>query len=148
MRAAAILLVLSLRAFAQSACGPADVQFKLTTDNSQHPLPAPEPGKARVFVINRTTDARIAVDGQWVGAGASGSYFSFSLNPGLHHLCAAFSNWLDREVAAHSLDAKAGETYYFAARIPHLGDPELVPLDPDEAALLLAQSKFSTARQR
>ncbi len=148
MRALILVLLFSLRALAQNTCGQESVSFKVTTDKSQHPLPAPEPGKARVFVIGRAPTTSIAMDGKWLGAASYSTYFFLSLDPGLHHLCARAFNWPNLGFAAHSLDAKAGETYYFATRIPRSEDLELVPLDSDEAALLLSQSKFSTSRPK
>jgi len=85
MRAVSILFLLfSCHAAAQTACGPSGVSFKVTVDKSQRALPPPEPGKARVYAIGSGT---IAMDGQWMGEGSRDTYFSFSVEPGLHHLC-------------------------------------------------------------
>ena len=38
---------------AEAACGPRDVRFKVTADKSRHPTPAPENGKAPIYVVQK-----------------------------------------------------------------------------------------------
>jgi len=166
------------------ACGPDKVKFKVRTEKHQHPTPAPQSGKARVYLAG---DSAFAVDGQWVGASNPNTYFSLSLDPGEHHFCARFSRlvpglaglvFLPQRVkgySVHSLDAKAGETYYFGVRgypYPTYGtailppfflitmlqsapEPatraapvELVQYDADEGIRVVAQSRFSTSHPK
>ncbi len=55
-------------------CGPAGASFTVTRDRTQHPMPAPEDGKALVYVIGSSRFpgwgfwGTLAVDGKWVGA--------------------------------------------------------------------------------
>jgi hypothetical protein len=166
------------------ACGPDKVKFKVHTEKHQHPTPPPESEKALVYLAG---DSTFAIDGQWVGASNPATYFYLSLDPGTHHFCARFSHLVPgfaglfflperiKGYSVHSLDAKAGETYYFGLRgypYPSYGtaflppfflvtmlqsapEPatraapvELVQYDADEEARVVAESRFSTSRQK
>ena len=75
---------------AEAACGPMDVQFDVTADKYQHPAPTPENGKALIYVVQQHPGStRIGADGEWLGGLQRGGYFSASIDPGVHHLCAA-----------------------------------------------------------
>ena len=87
------------------------------------------------------------MDGQWMGEGSRDTYFSFSVEPGLYHLCSRRSELGFKQYSLHSLDAKAGETYYFFTRYIKEGY-ELELVDPDEGARLVAQFTFATSRQK
>src|SRR5262249_40132592 len=74
---------------ARSACGPDDVRFDVETTNVSRLAATPEPGKALVYVIGQELAhghgdilARVGVDGAWAGALRTGSYISFSVEPG------------------------------------------------------------------
>jgi hypothetical protein len=76
-------------------CGGA--QFEVTTLKSQHPVVQPDAEKAVVYFIEdddsaypwgRKPTIRAGLDGSWVGATHSNSFFYFSVAPGEHHLCA------------------------------------------------------------
>src|SRR5579871_5169806 len=87
-----------------TACGPADVKFKVEAAPVGTRVPGPDPNAARIYIIQDygelTEDAacfhlgcittKIAVDGSWVGAAQGGSWFSFTVPAGEHHMCA---NW-------------------------------------------------------
>lgn len=71
-------------------CGPYDVQFDVKTAENKNALPAPESGKALVVFLQddarfgsrpRPT-TRFGIDGAWVGATHSNSYFYVSVDPG------------------------------------------------------------------
>src|SRR6478752_1099912 len=98
------LMLLSCLAFAQddaaiakakaAACGPDDVSFSVKTSEGSHPPATVEPGKALVYVVGQDPAcsncgkvARIGLDGTWIGAIDFGSYTSFTVEPGEHHLC-------------------------------------------------------------
>ena len=62
MKTIAAIVLLSCGAFgqdkagvsaAEAACGPRDVRFKVTADKSRHPTPAPENGKAPIYVVQK-----------------------------------------------------------------------------------------------
>jgi hypothetical protein len=152
MRIALVVLLFAASALAQkppeglpAACGPRDSGFSVKLDKSQHALAAPEPGKARVYFIQdaRAFTTNIGVDGGWVGANEGNSYFSVSIEPGLHHLCAD----IEPRLAGHQMGllhfaAEAGQTYYFRTRLLiGQGGPEyfaFTPVDGDEAGRMIA----------
>jgi hypothetical protein len=156
----------SLQAAPQGTCGPKGVDFDVKTVPGQA-VPQLEDGKALVFVNEVFKKApgelgnptiRIGLDGKWLGAVRPNSYFSFSVDPGEHHLC---TNWqskfkgLSREAAFASFDAKAGRTYYFRARITYQGFDkaatmvlDLEPVNEDEGKYLVASSPASSVEAK
>jgi hypothetical protein len=144
------------------ACGPNDVSFNVKLDKSQHSLTQPEPGKARIYFINdlgvvrtlrtQTEPLRLGVDGAWVGASHGNSYFSVSIDPGEHHICAALQYYREAKlvVVAH-LQVEAGRTYFYRTRLVALGDPQYLELDPadsDEGEFLIASYPLSVSHSK
>lgn len=165
MRVALVILFLSASLIAQDqsapavvarACGPEGTDFKVKLDESKHALAPPEPGKARIYFIQDIGDVscigacvktKIGIDGAWVGVVQRNSYFSVSVDPGEHHLCATPG----RMTALAHLTAEAGKTYYFRAR--DIGSTtqnlfDFVPIDNDEAEYLVALFPLSASRPR
>jgi hypothetical protein len=153
----------AVNALQAAGCGPNNIHFVVRTDKKQHPTAEPEPGKALVYVIGDTwgdhvpihigtPPTRFGIDGTWVGANGYRSYFSFSVDPGDHHMCTNMQAMIQREVksstAAASFTAEVGKSYYFRTVTPVAGPSggrtELVPVDPAEGQLLIAASAFST----
>ncbi|HLJ49006.1 MAG TPA: hypothetical protein VKU01_23490 [Bryobacteraceae bacterium] len=146
---------------ALAACGPAGVSFQVNGDKSHHPTPAPENGKALLYL---TGDAAFGVDGHWVGASTGKSYFTVSLDPGVHEVCARKSHWLpwfgiiyvwtkSTAYSVHELDTKAGETYYFGpqgglSNPPSITSFELVRYNTAEGTRIVAASRFSTSHPK
>ena len=106
---------------AEAGCGPQDQKFEVNSDESQHPAPTPEDGKAVIYFAAdagaRQGMVRISsifgVDGKWVGAVNSGRYFFVSIEPGEHHLCARRQSFLPPGgpgVSVRSLKAEPGGT--------------------------------------
>ena len=162
-----LFLLTASTAFAQSgpsasyvpeACGPTQIQFSVKTDNSQHSVSNPEPGKALVYVIEEFQNTsrgilrptvRVGLDGVWVGANRGASYLFFSVAPGEHHLCASWQS-SDREIATQysltNFTAETGKVYFFKVepREESLGNDgnawskDLAPVNPDEGQYLIA----------
>lgn len=148
---------------AQAACGPFDTHFDIKLDETYHSLSIPEPGKALVYVIEEQkfrflndVTVRIGLDGAWVGANRGNSYFSFSVNPGEHHLC---GDWKigalyggNRLVTLAGFTTEAGKVYFFRARASGAKDEEaILDLDlvnSDEGQLLVAASALSNAHAK
>jgi hypothetical protein len=142
-------------------CGPADAKFSVKADKGQHPAAEPGPGKAIVYFVEDDTHfqstpkptTRIGLDGAWIGANHGNSYFSFSVDPGEHHLCASWQSFIgpgsrNKSAAAH-FTAEAGSVYYFRVENTWLREVmipgiELAPLDSDEGQLLASKFAFST----
>src|SRR6516225_6869439 len=109
---------------AEVGCGPQDAKFEVKTDESQHPTPTPEDGKALIYVV---ADGHLTTifgfDEKWVGAVSSGisgtTYFFVPIDPGEHHVCAMLQSVLQHRgprVYVHLLKAEPGRIYYFRTR--------------------------------
>lgn len=136
LTALAVMLLLagSARALAAArptilpdACGADDVRFEVKTEKHKPPPAAPSDGKA-LLVLSESFPAhgpfvphptvRFGVDGAWVGANESNSYFAVEIAPGEHHVCASWqsiSGQLRSEAGLGKFTAEAGKTYYFEA---------------------------------
>jgi hypothetical protein len=130
MKVAVIALFFAASVFAQgpsvvatAACGPNEAGFNVKLEKSQHTLMQPEPGKARVYFIQEkgvdfpVLMTKIGLDGAWVGADKNSSYFSVSVEPGEHHVCASVQSHLGHPVGLLHFTAEAGSVYYFNARV-------------------------------
>jgi hypothetical protein len=103
---------------ATAACGPKDVVFDVKLDKSNYELARPSPGKTLVYFIqDGSSTGMIGMDGDWIGANRLHSYFSVSVNPGEHHLCASVHSIIGNPVRLAHFTAEAGRVYYFSARI-------------------------------
>lgn len=148
---------------AQSACGPAPVNYEAKRDSTQHTFTQPDAGKAIVYLIqdigvNRCLGScltiRVGLDGNWVGANEHNSYFSFSVDPGEHHLCVNRQSHFkvaSQMVALAHFTAEAGQTYYFRAR-NHGSQTEafldLDPIDSDQGRLFVASYPLSVSHPK
>jgi len=146
-------------------CGPAAVHFEVKTE--KHHLPVqPENGKALVYFLQDDTQfqsrprptTRIGIDGTWVGATKSNSYFYVSVDPGEHDLCSSWQSFVGfntgHTAAAVDFKAEAGRTYYFLVRnawVRELQKPagiELEPVNDAEGQLLTSKFSFSTSHPK
>jgi hypothetical protein len=104
------------------ACGNDKVRFDITLQKNPPAPSAPEPGNGQIIFIeagkkppavgcmgNCGNMTRYGVDGAWVGATKDNSYFTLSVDPGEHHLCAV----LGKDVDAEALTVEAGKVYSF-----------------------------------
>jgi hypothetical protein len=168
------ILTLTFSAIAQdqnsartsAGCGPASVEYDVKADKGSHSIVAPEAGKAIVYVIQHekrddgvlhfgAVTTRIGLDGKWQGANHGQSYFSFSADPGEHHLCVDWQSSLPELSdlgSAATLTSEAGKTYYFRATIDvrdkHPAAVVLDPVDPAEGQFLISTSALSIFRPR
>jgi hypothetical protein len=150
---------------AAPGCGKDDVKFDVKTEKSQHPFAKPDPGKPLVYFLQDDTDflsnprptTRFSLDGSWIGATHSSSYFYVSVDPGEHHLCAGWQSFVGltagQKSAAARFNADAGGIYFFVVRNHAMQEREpagmkLRTLDPDEAQLLMSKYAFSTSRAK
>ncbi len=170
LRLTVVVMFLAVSAFAQqaagalaAACGPQTTSFVVKLDQSRHTLAQPAPGKALVYFIQDIGVVRclggclttkIGLDGSWVGATQHNSYFSVSVEPGEHHLCAnpqSKVGWLSRVVALAHFTAEAGKVYYFRTR-SSLGSTQLLfdldPIDSDQARYLIASYPLSVSHPK
>ena len=144
---------------AEVGCGPQNVKYEVKTNESQHPTPAPEQGKALIyFVADGHLTTSFGFDEQWVGAIDGGGYFFVPIDPGEHHVCAMLQSFLTQKlltglprVSVHSLNAEPGGTYYFRTRMVGISTGfvlQLEQLDSDEGRWFVAWSKFSTSHPK
>jgi hypothetical protein len=161
MKTIAVIVLMSCCAFAQdktaislaeAGCGPQNKKFEVNSDESQHPAPTSEAGKALIyFVADGHLTSIFGVDGNWVGAVNGGRYFFVPIEPGEHHLCAMLQSFFPPKsprVSVHSLKAEPGGSYYFRIRMFEIYGGyalQLDQLDPDEGRWFVAWSKFSTS---
>ena len=140
---------------AEEGCGPQDVKYEVKTDDSQHPAPTPEDGKALIyFVADGHLTSIFGFDEKWVGAVEGGRYFFVQIDPGEHHVCAMLQSSLPGRgprISVHSLKAESGGSYYFRIRMVGINTgfvPQLNQLDSDEGRWFVAWSKFSTSHPK
>ena len=124
-----------------------------------HTLAQADPGKARIDFVQDTgavnclgsCGAKIGLDGAWAGANKGNSYFSVSVEPGEHHLCARMGPQLSpHTVALAHFTAEAGKVYYFRVR-PFAAKDHLLniePIDSDEAKFLIASYPLSESHSK
>ena len=109
-------------------CGPGNENFDLKTEpNISQPDPAPTPGKAlvyfvqddRYFLSRPRPTVKWGVDGSWIGATRSLTYFHIAVDPGEHHLCAQWQSAVilseSKQTAVAHFVAEPGRVYYFRA---------------------------------
>lgn len=159
MRIALAIVFLAASAFAQAqsstaACGPKDTDLEVKLDKSKHTLTQPEPGKAQVYFIQdigrvscigACVKTKIGMDGTWVGGVRHNSYFSISVEPGEHHMCATTGP----ATALLHFTAEAGKVYYFRTRefgAENQSVFDFDPLDSDQAQHLIASYPLSVSR--
>lgn len=135
---------------AEAGCGPDNSELSIRIDESRHPTPTPENGKAVIYVVQRATGTfKFGADGKWLTALKGGAYFYATIDPGEHHLCVKGHLPLWKGLSLNRLDAKQGETYYFFVHVLSGGgynELTLTALDPDEGKELVARSKFSSSQ--
>jgi len=156
MKIAFAVLLFGASAWAQkpsagsaAACGPANVNFNVSLDNTVQALVQPAPGKALVYFIHDKGNlvfpgyptTKLGVDGAWAGANHGNSYFSLPIEPGEHHVCASLQSSLVSVLAelAH-FSAEPGKVYYFRTRLIWSGEVQLLELeqiDSDQGKYLI-----------
>lgn len=159
MKAFAVMLFFGTFVFAQQSsspsdaapgCGTASVKFEVKTDKSPHVLLQPPPGQATVYFVEDDTEfestpkptTRIGVDGRWVGANHGNSYFSFAVDPGVHHLCASWQSLV--VIGAHDTSA-AKNKWLREHAASHV---DLSPVDSDEGKLLASRRPLSISHPK
>ena len=174
MKSVLVLMLLTLSAFAQqesgaaaAACGPRKANFEVKLDENQHTLAEPEAGKALVYFVQDVGpvnclggcfQTKIGMDGAWVGAVQHNSYFSVSVEPGEHHVCASpqshfvsatSEKYASVRLALAHFTAEAGRVYYFRTRV--FGNEALFDLDAidsDQAKYLITSYPLSVSHPK
>jgi hypothetical protein len=146
-----------------AACGNPAIKFDVKTADSISTVPQPAAGIALVVFVGKdagtamASTTRVAIDGNWVGAAHGSSYFYFSVEPGVHHVCTLtkFNQVWAHPVttAAAHFTAVAGETYFFEAKNYAFADAQqfdvtLTPLDSDEGPIAISNLPASEYREK
>lgn len=138
-----------------ATCGPATVDFVVKQDQPE-PISGPESGKALVYVIQDYghLPIRVGLDGAWIGANHGTSYFSFSVPPGEHHLCANWQSKMAEYSSLYSLanfTAEPGTIYYFRTRA-WISETtlfcDLDPLNSDEGRYLATTTPLAVSHTK
>jgi hypothetical protein len=89
------------------------------------------------------------MDGVWVGANHGNSYFSVSVEPGEHHVCATLqSSLVAQRVELAHFTAAVGKIYYYRTRLIMSRSMELLDLDSidsDQGKYLIASFPLSVS---
>jgi|ERR1035438_8605615 hypothetical protein len=150
------------------ACGDDKVKFDVSTKTSKLPPAAVPDGKAQiVFIENEnhmigpfmTATVRFGLDGAWAGANNNNSYFTVTVDPGVHHLCVSWQSalrMLKKSIDVASFTAEPGKVYYFAADVKVIPTGEnsanyefgLSQLDDDAGQYRLKAWKLATSKPK
>lgn len=149
-----------------AACGSTNANFTVKTQAVTSILVQPPPGKALVYVIEAmdneglfaTTKVTFGLDGNWIGATNANTHINFTVDPGVHHLCAVYQGALknmdgDGHTLLLHLDAQAGHVYYIRYHGLLFHDSPglafLEPVDEDEGLYLASgtDSAVSTLKK-
>jgi hypothetical protein len=145
-----------------AACGPTEADYTVKrVDDTQIPAQVP-PGKALVYIIESMPDysiytkkVNIGMDGAWLGATDSQTHISFTVNPGVHHLCAVYQGEAapmdpEGQTLLLHLNAQAGHTYYINYHAFFLreqpGIAFFAPVDDDEGLLLVQRTQQAISK--
>ncbi len=99
---------------------------------------------------------KIGLDGAWVGAYRQNSYFTVSVEPGDHHVCANVqsNSSVGHLIALAHFTAEAGNVYYFRTRffggLPEPAPPfvDLDPVDSDQAKYMITSFPPSVSQPK
>lgn len=146
------------------SCGDDKVKFDVKTEKDQPAPTAPAAGKAQIVFIETENQmvvpfhdatVRFGMDGAWVGANYDNSYFAFTVDPGVHHVCASWQSSIgsvEKNVGVTSFTAEPNHVYYFAAAITVQSHTSITfalsQLNEDEGKFRLTTSKLSTSKPK
>lgn len=148
------------------SCGTKNVWLNVKLDHARYAPAKPEPGKALVYFVQDTTEVfnniraittRVGLDGAWAGGLKSNSYFSVSVAPGEHHLCANFqAHALEKSadlasgkmIELANFTAEAGKIYYFRVRYEtaQFLSMDFGPVDRDQALYMITSDPRSVSK--
>jgi hypothetical protein len=143
------------------ACGDDSIQFDAKEEKDNPALTVPDDSKALIVFIETMpgermmqSTTRFGIDGAWVGATKNTSYFTRSVSPGEHNLCASMQSAPSREKKAFthvaSLTAEPGKVYYFEAQIAtaNILSLDFAQLSEAEGKYRVKAWKFATSKPK
>jgi len=155
------------KAILPDGCGDDAINFDANWEKDNPGLPALADGKALIVFVETIPDAglyartttRFGVDGAWVGATKGDAYFTFSVTPGEHDLCASMqsapSGAKKTFTQSATLTAEAGKVYYFEAAMNVIGSQkfgiasfDLAQLSEKDGKYRVKAWKFATSKPK
>lgn len=134
----------------QLACGPSGVHFSQHTEKGPQVPPEQPPDKGLIYVIRTKgvegwmVQAKLAMDGKWVGVNRVGNYFYFEADPGPHYFCVKAG--LD-SAGLLSLVIEKGKTYYLRQNLT-MGGIDLDLLDEGKGKEYVAKYHRSVFEEK
>jgi hypothetical protein len=134
----------------QLACGPSGVHFSHHSEKGPRALPEQPPDKGLIYVLRTkglegaTVQAKLAMDGKWVGVNGMANYFYIEGAPGPHYFCvkAGFD-----KPGLLSLVIEKGKTYYLRQNLT-MGGIDLDLLDEEKGKEYLAKFHRSIFQEK
>ncbi len=117
------------------SCGDTKTRFSIVKSDADGKIAGPAEGKARLVLAYPVIwsaphwggkgtgggDLRVGMDGNWIGAAESATYFTVEIAPGEHHLCVteygAFGRSKQDGIAMGKFNAEAGKTYFYEYKL-------------------------------
>jgi hypothetical protein len=127
----------------QLACGPSGVHFSQNTEKGPQVLPEQPADKGLIYVIRTKgyegamVQAKLAMDGKWVGVNRMATYFYIEVDPGPHYFCFKAGAGPDT-IGLLSLVIEKGKTYYLRQNLM-IGGNNLDLLDEEKGKEYVAK---------
>jgi hypothetical protein len=134
----------------QLACGPSGVHFSHHSEKGPQALPEQPPDKGLIYVLRTkglegaTVQAKLAMDGKWVGVNGMANYFYVEVDPGAHFFCVKAG--LDKP-GLLSLVIEKGKTYYLRQNLT-MGGTDLDLLDEEKGKQYVAKYYRSSFEEK
>lgn len=122
------------------ACGPSGVRFSQRTDKTPQALPEQPAERALIYVIRTKgvegfmVQAKLAMDGKWMGVNRTDDYFYFEAEPGPHYFCVKAG----ADGGLLSLVVEKGRTYYLRENLT-MGGTDLDLLNEEQGKQYVAK---------
>lgn len=136
----------------QLACGPSGVHFSQHTEKGPQVLPEQPADKGLIYVIRTKgyegamVQAKLAMDGKWVGVKRMANYFYIEVDPGPHYFCLK-AGVGPGTVALLSLVIEKGKTYYLRQNLT-MGGIDLDLFDEEKGKQYVAKYHRSSFEEK
>jgi Protein of unknown function (DUF2846) len=130
------------------ACGPEDVALAHHAKRDPQPLPEQPSDKGLIYVVRNGSmvgvaiQAKLAMDGKWVGVNRTSNYFYLEVTPGPHYFCAEANSR-----GLLSLVIEKGKTYYLQQSLT-MGGTDLDLIDAQKGEEYVAKYRRSSFEEK
>jgi len=134
----------------QLACGPSGVHFSHHSEKGPQALPGQPPDKGLIYVLRTkglegaTVQAKLAMDGKWVGVNGMANCFDVEVDPGPHYFCVKAG--LDKP-GLLSLVIERGKSCYLRQNLT-MGGTDLDLLDEEKGKQYVAKFYRSSFEEK